>query len=721
MPSTQLSEPSPAELAAADTEAAAAVSKQAGPTAEPERADSAAEPESTGLADDVATPPTASLALGPVQRIVRGIGRIPVVKVEPVIEGGAYAAKAVAGESFPVRARVFREGHDKANATVVLTDPAGRQSEFPMAQIWPEGLDIWEAWVTADTAGDWTFRVEAWSDPWATWRQTAEVKLPAGIDADLVYREGHAILSRSRELAAQAGNRQAADRLDGWSQLFTIGPPVEAVLALLADPGLEAAMAQWRPRELVSPTAEFPLQVDRRLALCSAWYEFFPRSQGACRDDRGAWVSGSFDSCHERLQAAAAMGFDIVYLPPIHPIGLSCRKGRNNTLTAGPDDPGSPWAIGSAAGGHDAIHPDLGDFEAFGRFVAQARSLGLEVALDFALQTSPDHPWTTSHPEWFSHRADGSIAYAENPPKKYQDIYPLNFDNDPDGLYLECRRLLEFWIARGVTVFRVDNPHTKPVQFWSWLLKEIRRSHPEVIFLAEAFTRPEAMQALGKVGFHQSYTYFTWRNAKWEIEEYLTELSGQTAAFFRPNFFVNTPDINPVSLRSGLPAAFAIRAILAATASPSWGVYSGFELCEHAPLKPDGEEYLDSEKYEYRPRDFEAPGNLNLLITTLNLIRRAHPALQQLRQFQLHRSGNDNILVFSKRSGDDRVIVVLSLNPAAGEQAELDLDFEALGLADHSEITVRDALTGSVWRWGRRPYVSLTPDQPAHILSIESD
>jgi starch synthase (maltosyl-transferring) len=480
-------------------------------------------------------------------------------------------------------------------------------------------------------------------------------------------------------------------------------------------------MTDWRPRDLVSPTDDFPLQIDRRRALYSAWYEFFPRSQGARQTDDGAWISGTFDTAGERLEAAAAMGFDIVYLPPIHPIGASHRKGRDNALEAGPDDPGSPWAIGSAAGGHDAIHPDLGGIEAFDRFVAKAKSLGLEVALDFALQCSPDHPWVKEHPEWFAKRADGSIAYAENPPKKYQDIYPLYFDTDPEGIYRECRRLLAFWISHGVTVFRVDNPHTKPVLFWDRLLRYCRRHHPDVLFLAEAFTRPEMMQALGKVGFHQSYTYFTWRNAKSEIEDYLRELSGETAAFFRPNFFVNTPDINPLNLRSGRPAAFAIRAILAATASPSWGVYSGFELCEHEPLQPGGEEYLHSEKYEYRPRDFEAPGNLNLLLTTLNLVRRAHPALQQLRQLHIHGSTNDNILVFSKRAGDDRVIVVLNLDPERGQEAGLELDFAALGLDGRGQIAVHDALTGADWLWDRHPFVRLTPDQPAHIVSIASD
>jgi starch synthase (maltosyl-transferring) len=590
-----------------------------------------------------------------------------------------------------------------------------------MAQIWPEGLDIWEAWVTPDQDGDWTFRVEGWSDPWATWVHTAEVKLPAGMDLQLVYAEGHALLDRARRDALAADRRNIADKLAGWAQLLTINPTPELALGLLEDPELAEVMERWRPRDFVSPTWDYPLHVDRKLALFSAWYEFFPRSQGARQNPDGSWQSGTFDTCHERLEAIAAMGFDVAYVPPIHPIGTTFRKGRNNTLEAGPNDPGSPWAIGSPAGGHDAIHPDLGDFGSFARFVAKARSLGLEVALDFALQCSPDHPWVAQHPEWFTTRVDGTIAYAENPPKKYQDIYPLNFDNDPDGLYREIYRLLEFWIAQGVTIFRVDNPHTKPVQFWAWLLSEMRINHPDVLFLAEAFTKPEMMHALGKVGFHQSYTYYAWRNEKWEIEEYLTELSQEMAHFYRPNFFVNTPDINPLFVRSGAQAAFAIRAILAATLSPSWGVYSGFELFEHEPLNEDGEEYLNSEKYEYRPRDFEAEPNLNLLLTTLNVIRKAHPALQQLRHISFHPTTNDKVIAFSKREGADTVLVVCSLDPVDTQQAQIELDLGALGFEGQERLAAHDALTGSTWNWGPRPYVVLTPQQPAHIASLSAD
>ncbi|HRA75529.1 MAG TPA: alpha-1,4-glucan--maltose-1-phosphate maltosyltransferase, partial [Propionicimonas sp.] len=419
-----------------------------------------------------------------------------------------------------------------------------------------------------------------------------------------------------------------------------------------------------------------------------------------------------------RLEAAAAMGFDVVYLPPIHPIGTSFRKGRNNTLIPGHGDPGSPWAIGGAAGGHDTIHPDLGDWAAFDRLVARANDLGIELALDFALQASPDHPWVTTHPEWFTTRLDGTIAYAENPPKKYQDIYPINFDNDRDGIYAEVLRVLRLWMSHGVRVFRVDNPHTKPVEFWAWLMAEVRRTDPDVIFLAEAFTRPEMMHALGKVGYHQSYTYFTWRNEKWELEEYLRELSTQTDAFYRPNFFVNTPDINPFFLQSGNPAAFAIRAILAATLSPTWGVYSGFELFEHEPLRPGAEEYLNSEKFEYRPRDYHAEPNLNVLLGRLNDIRRRHPALQQLRQLWFHHAPHDKVIAYSKIDADDTVIVVCSLDPDAVAETEVQLDFGALGVPGQESIRVRDELTGAVFTWGQTNFVRLTPQNPAHVLHV---
>ncbi|MFT4110785.1 MAG: alpha-1,4-glucan--maltose-1-phosphate maltosyltransferase [Propionicimonas sp.] len=650
--------------------------------------------------------------------VARGFGRIPVTGVSPVVEGSAYPAKAVAGELIPIRAKVFREGHDAVNASVVLTSPDGVEYRTDMTPIEPRGLDPWEAWVRPDVEGAWTFRVEGWSDPWQTWLHNAEAKLPAGVDIELVCLEGRDLLERTAVLAEAAGDPVQASILKATAMLLIPERPADDLIEVATAHGISGAMSQYGPRELLTPTADLPLFVDRPRALFSSWYEFFPRSQGASYDEATrTWTSGTFDSSHERLEHAAAMGFDVVYLPPIHPIGTAFRKGRNNTLIPGPADPGSPWAIGAPEGGHDAIHPDLGDWDSFDRFVAKARELGLEIALDFALQASPDHPWVTEHREWFTTRLDGTIAYAENPPKKYQDIYPINFDNDPDGIYHEVLRILKLWMSHGVRIFRVDNPHTKPVQFWAWVMRQVRESDPDVLFLAEAFTKPEMMHALGKVGFHQSYTYFTWRTTKWELQEYLTELSTQTDAFYRPNFFVNTPDINPFFLQSGNPAAFAIRAVLAATLSPSWGVYSGFELFEHEPLKAGGEEYRNSEKFEYRPRDHGSQPNLNVLLGSLNQIRRSHPALQQLRQIRFLDTPHDGVLAYAKRDGDDAVIVICSLDPDQGVESEVRLDLGWLGI-DRQTVDLRDELTGATFTWGERNYVRLSPVNPAHILHV---
>ena len=651
--------------------------------------------------------------------VVRGIGRIPVTGVSPVIEGGAYAAKATVGELVPIRAKVFREGHDAVNASVIVTDPSGKETRHDMTPLAPRGLDPWEAWVRFDTEGAWTFRVEGWSDPWGTWLHNAEAKLPAGVDIELVCLEGRDLFERTAQAADDAGDPVEASILRATAQLLIPQRPAEDLLDVATGTGLAKAMKKYGPRELVSPTAEFPIFVDRRKALFASWYEFFPRSQGATYDaETDTWTSGTFDTCHDRLEEIAAMGFDVVYFPPIHPIGTAFKKGKNNSLDATEKDPGSPWAVGSPEGGHDAIHPELGDWESFDRLVAKAEQLGLEIALDFALQASPDHPWVEEHPEWFTTRLDGTIAYAENPPKKYQDIYPINFDNDPEGIYNEVLRVLKLWISHGVKIFRVDNPHTKPVQFWGWIFKQIRATDPDVIFFAEAFTKPEMMHALGKVGFHTSYTYFTWRVTKAEIEEYLGELSREMDSFYRPNFFVNTPDINPFHLQSGNPAIFAIRAILAATLSPAWGVYSGFELFEHVPNAPGREEYLDSEKYEFRPRDYTAQPNLNMLMGTLNAIRHNHKALQQLRQIDFHTAPHDNLLAFSKVDGDSKVVVIVSLDPDNTVESEVFIDMSKLGLAQDAPLRVRDELTGATFTWGARNFVRLTPANPAHILVV---
>jgi starch synthase (maltosyl-transferring) len=461
--------------------------------------------------------------------------------------------------------------------------------------------------------------------------------------------------------------------------------------------------------------------VDRPRALYGSWYEFFPRSEGPVVG--GKPTHGTFANAQDRLPAVADMGFDVVYLPPIHPIGKVNRKGANNTLTPAADDPGSPWAIGSDEGGHDAVHPDLGTIDDFDAFVAATKKAGMEVALDFALQAAPDHPWARANKPWFMLRADGTIAYAENPPKKYQDIYPMWFDGDPSGLFDEALRILHYWMDHGVRIFRVDNPHTKPVRFWDELLGEIRRTDPDVLFLAEAFTKPPMMRALAEVGFHQSYTYFTWRNEKWELEDYLRYLSGEAAAYMRPNFFANTPDILHAYLQYGGPAAFAIRATLAATLSPTYGIYSGFELYEHVALKPGSEEYLDTEKFSYRPRDYaaaEAAGtSLAPYLRQLNDIRNRHPALQQLRDLTFHHVDDANIIAFSKRDGDDTILVVCTLDPHAARETTLHLNMPALGLDWHESFRVRDEIANTTYSWQEHNFVRLDPYvQCAHILHL---
>jgi starch synthase (maltosyl-transferring) len=649
------------------------------------------------------------------------IGRIPVLDVHPVVDCGRRPAKAVVGESFQVTATVFREGHDAVAANVVLRDAAGRSGPWtPMRELEP-GTDRWGARVTPTAEGRWTFTVEAWSDPVATWRHAAGIKIPAGIDTELVLTEGALLYERAA--AGVPKNDGRAVVLAAADALRDAGRPPSARHAAALVPEVVTVLDRHPLRELVSASRPMPLQVERERALFGSWYEFFPRSEGAVVKEGEPPRPGTFRTAAERLPAIAAMGFDVVYLPPIHPIGTAFRKGRNNSLSPGPHDVGSPWAIGSPDGGHDAVHPDLGTLADFDHFVARARELRLEVALDFALQCSPDHPWVTQHPRWFAHRADGSIAYAENPPKKYQDIYPIAFDEDFAGIVRETLRVLRHWMDHGVRIFRVDNPHTKPVVFWEKVIGDINRTDPDVIFLAEAFTRPAMMSTLGKIGFQQSYTYFTWRNGKDELTEYMRGLSGESAAWMRPNFFVNTPDILHAYLQNGGRPAFETRAVLAATLSPSWGVYAGFELCEATPARPGSEEYLDSEKYELRPRDWaaaEAAGrSLAPLISTLNRLRRRHPALQQLRDITFHHVDNDALMAYSKRRGGDVVLVVVNLDPFHTQEATVSLNMPELGLSWHESLPVRDELTGETYHWGRDNYVRLEPGRaPAHILSL---
>ena len=478
-------------------------------------------------------------------------------------------------------------------------------------------------------------------------------------------------------------------------------------------------------RTVYGSTEKYPIRADRERALSGAWYEFFPRSEGAVKNADGTITSGTFVSATKRLPAVAAMGFDVLYLPPIHPIGVSHRKGPNNSLTAGPNDPGVPWAIGNSDGGHDAINPELGTMKDFENFVSAAKKAGLEIALDLALQTSPDHPWVKSNPQWFNKRADGTIAYAENPPKKYQDIYPINFDDDYEGIRDEVLRIIRLWVSKGVKIFRVDNPHTKPVHFWQDLLDIVRRESPEVIFLAEAFTAPAMMHALGKAGFHQSYTYFTWRTSKTELTEYGREVAQQTSAFFRPNFWVNTPDINPLHLQSGNPAMFALRAVLASTLTPSWGMYAGYEIYEHRPFKEGGEEYLDSEKYEIKVRDWDGATKKGLtlapFITQLNAIRKANPALQQLRNLVFHNTESEAIIAYSKREGKNLILVVVNLDPSFAQGTIVHWDMNALGL--EGSFAVKDLLDGKSFDWSEHQFVQLDPTRPvgkvAHICQVK--
>jgi len=662
-------------------------------------------------------------------------GRIPVVDVQPTVDCGRFPAKAVVGETFTVSATVFREGHDAVAAAVVLAPVEARGARKPRTppplvrmRLVEPGFDRWAADVTPDAEGDWTFHVEAWDDPLGSWRHAAEIKVPAGLDVELVLEEGARVFERAAKGAPKGPARDLLSDVVRALRDTSRPPEVRLDAALASD--VQALVEQYPVRDLVTRSAKLPVQVDRERALYGSWYEFFPRSEGAIPP-----MSGTLSTASHRLPAVAAMGFDVVYLPPVHPIGRSFRKGPNNMLTPGETDPGVPWAIGSAEGGHDAIHPELGTIDDFDAFVARARELGMEIALDLALQCSPDHPWVTEHPEWFTTRADGTIAYAENPPKKYQDIYPVNFDNDPAGIYAEVRRVIQVWIDHGVTAFRVDNPHTKPLEFWEWLLADVRAAHPDVLFLAEAFTRPAMMQTLARIGFHQSYTYFTWRNTKKELAEYLTEVSGEDGSFMRPSFWPTTHDILPPYLQDGGTAGFAVRAVLAATGSPTWGIYSGYELVENVP-RPGVEEQIDNEKYELKPRDWARADVLGIrtLLTRLNEIRREHPALQQLRDLRVHRTSDDALLCFSRHLAAehsptgraDTVVVVVNLDPHATHEGTVHLDLAALGVAPtgvdgEALFAAHDELSGHTYAWGSEPFVSLDPQvQVAHVIHVRN-
>jgi starch synthase (maltosyl-transferring) len=621
--------------------------------------------------------------------------RLGITDVAPVVSCGAFSARAVVGEHLPVTATVFREGHDAVAANVVWEPadaPTGRASRRPAPLLRMEKFgqepDRWLATVVPEREGRWRFHVEAWSDPLATWRHAVEVKVEAGQGPEELandLEEGARLFDR---VAAEAGAEHRDVVTAAAVALRDTSLELTSRIAPALTPSLQRYVHDHPVRELITRSPGYEVWVDRPRALYGSWYEFFPRSEGPVVG--GIPTHGTFAHAQERLPAIADMGFDVVYLPPIHPIGKVNRKGRNNTLAPEPDDVGSPWAIGSAEGGHDAVHPQLGTMEDFKAFVARTRELGMEV----------------------------------NPPKKYQDIYPINFDNDPEGIYAECLRVVRVWMDAGVRIFRVDNPHTKPLNFWHWLIWEVKKTDPDVLFLAEAFTRPAMMHQLARIGFTQSYTYFTWRTERGEIEEYGRDLAG-TAHYMRPNFFVNTPDILHESLQFGGPPMFKIRAVLAALMSPTWGVYSGFELFEHVAVRPGSEEYLDSEKYQLRPRDWpasEASGrSLAPYLRRLNEIRRAHPALQQLRTLTFHPVDNPNLLCFSKTdpASDDAVIVVVNLSSHHTQIGTTSLDMPAVGLDWHERFGVTDELTGARYDWGQFNYVELDPYRdPAHVFAV---
>ena len=627
--------------------------------------------------------------------------------VAPVVEGGLYPLKREVGAPLEVTADIFKEGHDVLVAYLKFRR-AGESAwrESPMRHV---DNNRWAGAFRLDAVGRWVFTLEALADPYRSWLADLVKRHAAGQDLASELQEGLALI----RAAAGRAEREAARALSEAAQrIERAAGPDDAVtvaggepLVQLMERHLDRCDATWCERE-------FQVVADRERACFAAWYEFFPRS------------SGTFKDAEAQLERAAAMGFDVVYLPPVHPIGRTNRKGKNNALTPRPGDPGSPWAIGSAEGGHTAVHPELGTLDDFDRFIARARSLGLEVALDFAIQCSPDHPWVSRHPEWFFHRPDGTIKYAENPPKKYQDIYPVNFlCPDPVPLWQEMRRVVEFWVAHGVRTFRVDNPHTKPVKFWAWLISEIRDAHPDVVFLAEAFTRPKMMKALAKAGFTQSYTYFTWRNEKQELIDYLTEITTPPVAdYFRGHLWPNTPDILHATLQRGGRPAFKLRLVLAATLSSLYGIYSGYELCENTPAAPGSEEYLDSEKYELKRRDWNAPGNLGDFITRINRIRRENRALQLYTNLTFYHTDNPHVLFYGKMTPerDNVVFVAASVDAFATQASLVDVPIAELGIGEQQTYRLHELLSDRWFEWrGPRAYVELRPEiEPAQIFVL---
>lgn len=636
--------------------------------------------------------------------------------VRPELDGGRFPVKRVVGDRVVIGADVIQDGHDQLAARICYRGPDDRKCRYaPMAYNYDD--DRWTGEITVDRIGRWVFTIEAWTDEFGTWRSALENKLSAGDSIDSELLQGAAMIEAA---ATRARGETRAKLAAAAEALRDTSVPAAARFSAAMSPELRELMdARVDHRFTSRYPKDLEITVDRERARFAAWYEMFPRSQAP---EPGR--HGSFADAERRLPRLAELGFDVIYLPPIHPIGRTFRKGRNGALAAGPDDPGSPWAIGNELGGHTAIEPALGTIEDFERFVRTARGLGMEVALDYALQCSPDHPWVREHPEWFFVRPDGSIQYAENPPKKYQDIYPLNFWCDNyEELWHACKDILTYWIGRGVRIFRVDNPHTKPLSFWEWLIHEIQSEHPDVIFLSEAFTRPKRMKALAKLGFTQSYTYFTWRNTAQELREYFEELTQtEVAEYFRGVLFTNTPDILSEYLQKGGRPAFRVRLLLAATLLPAYGIYSGFELCENVPLREGSEEYLNSEKYEIRFRDWEAPGNLNADIQRLNQIRRDNRALQLYTNLTFHDSENPAILFYRKSCPDrsNDLLIAVNVDPFHVQETMVHVPLDALGIEANQDFLVEDLLTGDRYTWrGVRNYVRLDPaEKVGHVLLV---
>ena len=639
-------------------------------------------------------------------------------EISPLVEGGRYSTKRVVDEMLVVTADVLKEGHDQVLAALLWRKAGARKwNELPMRHL---DNDRWIAELSFAQTGQYEVAILAWADDFLPWIHDFKRRLGGDQeDVSTEIEEGRVILNTAAIRAATGKGIADAEAIEDLTTKLMKSEAKE-VPTLIDRPEVLALLGRWPNRSLATTGEKYiPVVVETKLSAFSAWYEFFPRSAEGLANRHS-----TFRDCIPRLEDAAAMGFDVVYFPPIHPIGKSHRKGKNNSVTCEPDDVGSPWAIGGEAGGHRSVEPALGTLDDFVWLLGEARARGIEIALDFALNCSPDHPYVRNHAEWFYRRPDGSIKYAENPPKKYQDIYPLDFHcDDWKDLWIELRDVVLFWVEKGVRIFRVDNPHTKPVSFWEWLIGEIHAVAPEVIFLSEAFTKPKMMQALAKVGFTQSYTYFTWRETAGELRDYVTELTQtQMREYYRGNFWPNTPDILPHHLQHAGPAMFKIRAALAATLSSSWGIYSGYELCEGVPL-PGREEYLDSEKYQLKARDWNKPGNIKAFITRLNLARRKNPALQSYANLEFIPSDNEQILAFHKWSDDrsDHVIIVVNLDPHRRQESNLHLPLASLGLSADEPFEVEDVLFEEVYTWRESTnFVSLDPrTKPVHLLKVK--